>query len=86
MRRKIRFLWTARAGKSLVEVETEKITIRIDKRTGAIQFFNKEKIRLLSEKIALPRRIELGATSQTWVYLTGEKKKNWLPKGYWMMS
>ena len=74
-------LWTARAGKSLVEVETEKITIRIDKRTGAIQFFNKEKIRLLSEKIALPRRIELGATSQTWVYFDWRKEEKLAAKG-----
>ena len=72
---------TARAGKSLVEVETEKITIRIDKRTGAIQFFNKEKIRLLSEKIALPRRIELGATSQTWVYFDWRKEEKLAAKG-----
>lgn len=74
-------LWTARAGKSLVEVGTEKITIRIDKRTGAIQFFNKEKIRLLSEKIALPRRIELGATSQTWVYFDWRKEEKLAAKG-----
>ena len=74
-------LWTARAGKSLVEVGTEKITIRIDKRTGAIQFFNKEKIRLLSEKIALPRRIELGATSQTWVYFDWRKEEKLAVKG-----
>lgn len=72
-------LWTARAGKSLVEVGTEKITIRIDKRTGAIQFFNKEKIRLLSEKIA--RRIELGATSQTWVYFDWRKEEKLAAKG-----
>ena len=62
-------------------MERRKITIRIDKRTGAIQFFNKEKIRLLSEKIALPRRIELGATSQTWVYFDWRKEEKLAAKG-----
>ncbi len=73
--------WTARTGKNLVEVGTGKITVRIDKRTGAILFFNKKGKLLLAEKAALPRQVESGVTSQTWVYFDWHKDEKLSAKG-----
>lgn len=60
--------WTAKAGKSQVAVDTEKIAVRIDKKTGALWFLDKNGKRLLSEKTMLPRQIEEDAVSRTWVH------------------
>lgn len=73
--------WTAKEGKNLIEVATAKIKIRIEKRTGALQFFDKDNKLLLSEKENLPRQIESGVKSQTWVYFDWAKKEKIYAKG-----
>ena len=73
--------WTAKAGKTLVEAATEKLKIRIDKRTGALQFYDANGKLLLSEKADLPRQIETGARPDTWTYFDWAKNEKLSAKG-----
>ncbi|XCP83533.1 AAA family ATPase [Roseburia hominis] len=73
--------WTAREGKSLVEISTAKLAVRIEKKTGALKFYNGEKKLLLAEKAALPRQVETTPYDQNWVYFDWEKKEKLSAKG-----
>lgn len=76
-------VWTVKEGKNLAEISTGKVTVKIEKKTGALQFFDnfhqKGKL-LLEENAALPRQIETEA-SKTWVYFDWPKKEALSVKG-----
>ena len=73
--------WKARAGKNLVELETEKILIRLDKRTGALRFCDKEGNVLLRERQDLPRRITQERGPETWNYFDWRENEKVFAKG-----
>lgn len=74
-------VWTARAGKSLAELSTGKITVQIDKRSGAIRFLSADGRKLLSESTGLPRQIESGEKIRTWEYFNWTKEEKLSAKG-----
>ena len=74
-------VWTARAGKSLAELSTGKITVQIDKRSGAIRFLSADGRKLLSESTGLPRQIESGEKTRTWEYFNWTKEEKLSAKG-----
>ncbi len=43
------FSWSARESKSVVEIAAGEITVRVDKRSGAVSFWNRENQLLLAE-------------------------------------
>lgn len=73
--------WTAKEGKNLVEIATGKLILRIEKKTGALLFFNKERKLLLAENAALPRQVENVGDFQTWVYFDWPKNEKLSAKG-----
>lgn len=73
--------WTAKAGKTLVEVATEKLKLRMDKRNGALQFYDSGGKLLLSEKPELPRQIETGIHPATWTYFDWAKSEKLSARG-----
>ncbi|MDO4336893.1 MAG: AAA family ATPase [Eubacteriales bacterium] len=73
--------WRAREGKYLVEASTGELTVRIDKRTGALMFLNKKGQRLLAEKEDFPRQIETADSPQTWVYFDWQRNEKLSAKG-----
>ena len=73
--------WSAKAGKTLVEAATENLIVRIDKRTGALQFCDRKGKLLLAEKADLPRQIETGSHSDTWTYFDWGKTEKISAKG-----
>lgn len=73
--------WTARAGKSLIQAETQDLAVRIDKKTGALQFFNKEGKLLLREDPGMPRRISDRPFPETWNYFDWDKNEKIYAKG-----
>ena len=73
--------WSAKAGKTLVEIATENLIVRIDKRTGALQFCDRKGKLLLTEKADLPRQIETGSHSDTWTYFDWGKTEKIYAKG-----
>lgn len=74
-------VWTAKEGKTLAEVSTEKIKVRISKKSGALQFFDKNGKLLLEEKESLARQIETDGSFQTWVYFDWPKNEKISAKG-----
>lgn len=73
--------WTAKEGRDRIEAATGKLTVRIDKKSGALQFFDKKEKLLLAEKAALPRQAETVGKPQTWVYFDWPKKEKLSAKG-----
>ena len=73
--------WTARAGKNLIETATAKVAVRIDKRTGALRFLDRQGKQLLAEQAGVPRQIETGPLSQTWTYFDWPEKEKLFAKG-----
>ena len=73
--------WTAKEGKGAVEIATEKMKVRIDKKTGALEFLDASGKRLLAEKPELPRQVEYGTIAETWVYFDWPKKEKLFAKG-----
>ena len=74
--------WTIKDGKYLVEVVTGSLNVQVDKKTGALQYFDLQKKLLLSEKATLPRQSErIDDTSQHWVYFDWQKNEPLFIKG-----
>ena len=73
--------WSAREGKGLAELTTEKLTVRIDKKTGALTFLDKTGKCLLAEKAALPRQMEYSSVAEGWLYFDWPKKEKLYAKG-----
>ncbi len=71
--------WKAKEGKNLAEVSTGRISVRIDKKTGALQFYDGTGRLLLAENAALPRQVQ---ESETWVYFDWAKSENLFVKGF----
>lgn len=73
--------WTAKEGRNLVEIATGRLVVRIDKKMGALQFFDRKGKLLLAEKAQLPRQMETAAGCQNWVYFDWQKSEKLLAKG-----
>lgn len=72
------FSWSARESKSVVEIATGEITVRVDKRSGAVSFWNGENQLLLAENAAEPRVI---GEEGSWVFFDWDKKERIKAKG-----
>jgi len=72
------FSWNAKESKTLVEIATEKVTVRIAKNNGAVCFYNEKKQLLLAEKAEEPRFQE-GRCN--WTFFDWEKSEHLKAKG-----
>ena len=54
------FKWVAKESKSLIEIQTEKLILRIEKKNGAIQYFDADRNLLVSENATEPRLLNNG--------------------------
>ena len=70
-----------RGQEGLAELTTEKLTVRIDKKTGALTFLDKTGKCLLAEKAALPRQMEYSSVAEGWLYFDWPKKEKLYAKG-----
>ncbi|MGN0315858.1 MAG: 3'-5' exonuclease [Fusicatenibacter sp.] len=73
--------WGARESKNMVELSTGKLLIRIEKKTGALQFYDKKGKLLLQEKASMPRQMEVSSSAKTWVYFDWPKTERLSAKG-----
>ena len=75
-------VWTARENTTVYEVSTDKVIVRVEKKTGVLHFFDKMGNLLLKEEGKLPRQMELsGAGIQTWNYFNWPKNEKLWAKG-----
>lgn len=72
------FSWSARESKSVVEIAAGEITVRVDKRSGAVSFWNRENQLLLAENAAEPRVI---GEEGSWIFFDWDKKERIKAKG-----
>lgn len=73
--------WSAREGKNLAELTTEKLTVRIDKKTGALQFLDKTGKCLLAEKChSSPAKWSTAPFLKAGFTLTGRRKRSFTQK------
>ncbi|MFR8169261.1 MAG: AAA family ATPase [Marvinbryantia sp.] len=73
-------VWTAKEGRSLVEIATGKIVVRVEKKTGALQFFDRKGRLLLAEKAQLPRQMDT-VGCRNWMYFDWQKNEKLAAKG-----
>ncbi len=68
--------WSCRETPALFELATEKLIIRVEKKSGSLQFFDKKGKRLLKESQKEPRQLEAESPMpQTWNYFEWEKNE-----------
>ncbi len=72
------FSWSARESKTIVEIATEKVTVRIEKKNGALCFYNEKKQLLLAEKAEEPRFCK---NQCNWIFFDLEKPEHLKAKG-----
>lgn len=72
------FSWSARESKTIVEIATEKVTVHIEKKNGALCFYNEKKQLLLAEKAEEPRFCE---NQCNWIFFDLEKPEHLKAKG-----
>lgn len=73
--------WKIKEARSLAELTTGKLSVRVDRKTGALQFFDKQGKLLLAEKASLPRQLETMDTLESWVYFDWQKSETLFVKG-----
>ncbi len=81
MEKEANLKWTAKDERTRIVVETAKIQVVVEKKTGAVQFFDKKGKLLLQEKALEPRQIEVGQRGCTWTYFDWKKKEKLQAKG-----
>lgn len=65
--------WNYRDLRDAVEITTEKVLVRVDKKSGAVQFYTPKGQLLLRESLKLPRQTESGARKLCWTYFDWQK-------------
>lgn len=74
--------WNSRETRNAVQIWTEDIIMQIEKSSGAISFYDKEKHLLLAERNKEPRQIERNGKSKVWNFFSWEKSEKVSAKGF----
>ena len=70
------FKWVAKESKSLIEIQTGKLILRIEKKNGAIQYFDAGRNLLVSENATEPRLLNNGECYTFFDWDKSEKLKS----------
>lgn len=70
------FKWVAKESKSLIEIQTGKLILRIEKKNGAIQYFDADRNLLVSENATEPRLLNNGECYTFFDWDKSEKLKS----------
>lgn len=73
--------WRCRETREAVELATERLLVRVEKKSGAVKFFTADGKLLLSEREKEPRLIEQGGKDQTWMFFDWAKDEKIWAKG-----
>lgn len=75
------FTFQAKDERTRLVISTNKVTVIVEKKIGAVQFYNSSGKLLLKEKDATPRQLENAPIFQTWTYFDFSKKEKIKAKG-----
>ncbi|MGN0142094.1 MAG: AAA family ATPase [Roseburia sp.] len=67
--------WNFRETRDALEITTDVLMAKVEKKTGAVQFFTRDGKLLLAEKAKEPRFIEQNAADQAWMFFDWEKSE-----------
>lgn len=67
--------WNCKESRDKVEITTDKLLVRVEKKTGALSFYTSKEKLLLAENSRLPRQIEYAPENLTWSYFEWNKKE-----------
>ncbi|MCI5612810.1 MAG: DUF4968 domain-containing protein [Agathobacter sp.] len=70
--------YTVKENRDMVDLVTEKMIVRVEKKNGAVRFLKPDKTIVLSEKLSEPRQME---ANENWVYFDWDKKEKIKSKG-----
>lgn len=70
--------WNLKEMRDAVELMTDKLIVRVEKKNGAVSFLKADKTRLLSEKLVEPRQLE---KNECYIYFDWDKKESIKAKG-----
>lgn len=73
--------WQCKEMKDAVGIATDKLAVKIEKKTGAVKFFTRTGKLLLAEREKEPRQIESDPKNQTWVYFDWKKNEKLWARG-----
>ena len=70
--------WTLKEMRDMVDLVTDSLIVRVERRNGAVRFLKTDKTLVLSEKLSEPRQME---KNENWVYFDWGKKEKLKSKG-----
>ena len=70
--------WSVKENRDMVDLVTDKMIVRVEKKNGAVRFLKPDRTFLLSEKLTEPRQIDV---NENWVYFDWDKKEKIKSKG-----
>ena len=73
--------WLCKETKDAVGIATEKLVVKIEKKTGAVKFYTRAGKLILEEREKDPRQIEEEPMDQTWVFFDWKKKEKIWARG-----
>lgn len=76
--------WKLIKGRTTIEAVLPKVTVRVDRKSGAITFLTDTGKALLSENSNIPRQVENSGQKMSWEYLDWSKKEDLRAYGNYM--
>lgn len=73
--------WACKETRDAVGIATEKLLVKVDKKTGVMMFYTRDGKLILSERGKEPRQIEQGKVNQTWCYFDWKKNEKIWARG-----
>lgn len=73
--------WNCRETRDAIEITTEKLLVKVEKKIGAVNFYTKDGKQLLSENAKEPRLLDQGMGSQNYMFFDWEKNEKIWAKG-----
>jgi len=73
--------WACKETRDVIGIATEKIMITLEKKTGVLKFYSRDRKLLLSERLKDARQVENGDKKQVWNYFEWTKKEKIWARG-----
>lgn len=76
-----KYTWKCRQSKLRIEITVGRLTLYVDRKTGAISYYTENGKLLLAENILMPRQLSGSPVNQSWTYFNWDKKEKLKARG-----